>query len=305
MRPQKVSPKSKRAAMSDNQYSSDSLYTNTNKFLLVLDSRNATTRNNDTYNCDLSFEFEEPIMIPRGALKLTCSVMAFTAPNSIYNINASNNYLHLKYGNANTDVKVYFPYGNYNSTTFMATFLTRVAYYDATLGTGLGITLNTITNQMTVSHTSQGIMFMYDSTIAPVIGLSNSYSSGFAVGGSSNVIFPYTCNFTGIQNINVHITNMNTDNIDSLTKSTSGIIQTVPVDSNQSQIIFSKTTDYAFTVKETVIDVLEILLTDDLGKLINWNNQHWNMTLYFSLVEDIERFKEDRSFRTILQTGYA
>lgn len=290
--------------MSDNQYSSDSLYTNTNKFIMVLDSRNASSYNNDTYNSDITFEFEEPIVVPRAALKLTCSVMAFTAPNSICNINKHNNYLHLKYGNANTDVKVYFPYGNYNSTTFMATFLTRVAYYDTTLGTGLGITLNTITNQFTVSHTSQGILFMYDSTIAPVIGLSNAYSSGFAVGGSSNAIFPYTCNFTGIQNINVRVANMNTDNIDSLTKSTSNIIQTVPVDATQGQIIFNKTVDYAFTVKESVIDLFRIILTDDLGKLIDWNNQHWNMTLYFSLVEDVERFKEDRSFRNILQTGY-
>lgn len=290
--------------MTDNLFSSDSLYTNTNKFLLVLDSRNATKRNNDTYNSDISFEFEEPIIIPRSALKLTCSVMAFTAPNSIYNVTSANNYLHLKYGQNNTDVKVYFTPGNYNSSTFMSVFASRVAYYDSTLGTGLTIALNQITNQFTVSHSSQSVVFMFDSTIAPVMGISNAYSQGFSGLGASTNILPYTCNFTGIQSLNIHITNMNTDNIDSLTKSTSNIIQTVPVDSNSSQIMFSKAGDYAFTVKETVIDLLEISLTDDMGNLINWNNQHWNMTLYFSLVEDIERFKEDKSFRNILQNGY-
>ena len=291
--------------MSDNQYSSDSLYTNTNKFIMVLDSRNATTHNNDTYNSDVTFEFEEAIVVPRAALKLTCSVMAFTAPNSICNINKYNNCLHLKYGASNTDVKVYFPYGTYNSTTFMSVFAARVAYYDATLGTGLSITLNTITNQFTVSHTSQGVVFLYDSTIAPVMGMSDAYSQGYAGVGSSNVLLPYTCNFTGIQNINIRVANMNTDNIDSLTKSTSNIIQTVPVDSTQGQIIFNKNIDYAFTVKETVIDLLRIVHTDDLGNAIDWGNQHWNMTLFFSLVEDIERFKEDRSFRNILQNGYS
>jgi hypothetical protein len=53
---------------------------------------------------------------------------------------------------------------------------------------------------------------------------------------------------------------MNTDNIDSLTKSDCDIIQTIPVDSNQSQIMFYKKTDYAFTIKEEVVDYIRILL---------------------------------------------
>jgi hypothetical protein len=67
---------------------------------------------------------------------------------------------------------------------------------------------------------------------------------------------------------------MNTDNIDSLTKSDCNIIQTIPVDSNQGQIMFHKTTDYAFTVKEDVIDLIRIVTTDDIGENIDWNNQH-------------------------------
>lgn len=291
--------------MADNQYSSDSLYTNTNKFLVVLDSRNATTRNNSSYNSDLMFEFEDPIVRPRTALKLTCSVMAFTAPNSIYNINETNNCLHLKYSAAYTDVKVYFPFGNYNSTTFMVQFLISVGAIDPALCTCLAITLDPITNRFTITHSTVAIMFVFDSTIAQVIGMSSSFSSGFCVGSQTNVLLPYTCNFTGIQNINICLDSMNTDNLDSLTKTSSNIVQTVPVDSTQGQIIFAKTTDYAFTVREDTIDMLAIQTRDDLGNLINWNNQHWNMTLYFSLVMDMERFREgEKSFINILQNGY-
>ena len=42
---------------------------------------------------------------------------------------------------------------------------------------------------------------------------------GYDVVGSlgnsaSSINMPYKCNFTGIQNINIHIENMSTDNID-------------------------------------------------------------------------------------------
>jgi hypothetical protein len=93
--------------------------------------------------------------------------------------------------------------------------------------------------------------------------------------------------------MNIHITSMNTDNIDSLTKSDCNIIQTIPVDSNQSRIMFTKTTDYAFTIKEDCIDSISVTTTNDLGESVDWNNQHWNMTLYFTTYQDIDRFRSD------------
>jgi hypothetical protein len=68
--------------------------------------------------------------------------------------------------------------------------------------------------------------------------------------------------------------------------------------------MFHKTTDYAFTVKEEVIDLIRITTTDDIGENIDWNNQHWNMSLYFTVYEDIERFKTDKTFKNILTKGY-
>ena len=61
---------------------SDTLYTNTNKFIMVIDSRNADDYNNGTSNSDMTFRIQEPIMIPKGAIKMTCAVLAFTAPNN-------------------------------------------------------------------------------------------------------------------------------------------------------------------------------------------------------------------------------
>ena len=232
---------------------------------------------------------------------MTCCVLAFTAPNSIYNINRYNNYIHMYLGNPNTDLKVYIPYGNYNSLTFMTQFVASVLSANSTLGTGLSITLNAVTNRFTVSHTRTSILFVLDSTISPVIGMNTYMSLGYSGLGSSNCLFPYTCNFTGIQNINIHITSMNTDNIDSLTKSDCNIVQIIPVDSNQSQI--TKTNDYAFTIKEDCIDSILVTTTDDLGESIDWNNQHWNLTLYFTTYQDIDRLMLKISFRQVLNDG--
>ena len=208
------------------------------------------------------------------------------------------------FGNPNVEVKVYLPYGNYNSSTFMIQFVASVLNANSTLGTGLSITLNAVTNRFTVSHTSTSLLFVFDSTIGPVMGMANYISLGYSGLGSSNCLFPYTCNFSGIQNINIHITSMNTDNIDSLTKSDCNIIQTIPVDSNQSQIMFTKTNDYAFTIKEDCIDSITVTTTNDLGESIDWNNQHWNMTLYFTIYQDIDRLLLKKSFRQILNNGY-
>ena len=54
--------------------------------------------------------------------------------------------------------------------------------------------------------------------------------------------------------------------------------------------MLAKTNDYFFTIKEDCIDSIAVTTTDDLGELIDWNNQYWNMTLYFTTYQDIDRF---------------
>ena len=164
--------------MNDSNDSANFLYTNTNKFIMVIDSRNADDSNNGTSNSDMTFLFQEPIMVTKGAIKMTCAVLAFTAPNSIYNINRYNNYIHIFFGNLSIEVKVYLPFGNYNSSTFMTQSVASVLSVNSTLGTGLSVTLNPVTNRFTVSHTNLSPLFAFDSTIGPVIGMGTNVPVG-------------------------------------------------------------------------------------------------------------------------------
>ena len=70
---------------------SNNLYTEKENFLVVLDSRNATYYANGDYHSSVHFDFAEPIRMPRFSIRLLCSVLQFQSPNSLYNINETNN----------------------------------------------------------------------------------------------------------------------------------------------------------------------------------------------------------------------
>jgi hypothetical protein len=121
---------------------------------------------------------------------------------------------------------------------------------------------------------------------------------------SHSLTMPFTCNFNGVQSINIFFDNLNTKNIDSFNKSSSSIIQSIPVDGTLQQITFFKTQDFHFKISQEEIDFIKIDIKDDLENNINFNNQHWNMSLYFTQVEDISRFHYNTNFNSILNYGY-
>ena len=48
------------------------------------------------------------------------------------------------------------------------------------------------------------------------------------------------------------------------------------------------------------MNTLEIEILDDLENPINFNNQHWNLTLKFSTIKDVDRFSYKNNFENIL-----
>jgi hypothetical protein len=92
--------------------------------------------------------------------------------------------------------------------------------------------------------------------------------------------------------------------MDSYNGSSSSIIQSVPVDPNESTIKFIRQYDFNFTVYQDVIDYIVISLMDDLENYVNFNNQHWNLVLQFNILKDVDRFHYQNSFHRILRNGY-
>jgi len=177
--------------------------------------------------------------------------------------------------------------GLYNCNNFM-TYLLSI------LPSSFSISINTITNKY--KFTNATYEFIISGNCTQILGFSLSSSAS----SSSRILtMPYMCNFNGLQSFNIHLTNIITKNIDSFNKSPSNIIQSIPIDENSSSISYIKNDDFNFVINQEIIDDLTIELRDDQDNLINFNNQNWNLTLYFSIIKDIDRFSRLNTFQNI------
>ena len=267
-------------------------YLKNENFTIVLDSRNATTYYNSTYNSEVTFEMKYPILVPKDCLNMTWSVQAFTCPISWYLINSTNNLLSILMTEQIYDINI--PYGNYNAISFQSILL-------GLLPSGFSITLNSFTNIYTLSNTTNNFIIRSTSTIFQIMGFlkNTSYTSV-----NQTLVLPFTCNFSGLTSINIICENIRTNNLDSRTELTSSsIIASVPINNSQGGVIyFQKYNDYCFDVKSDIIDYLDILIMDDLGNKINFNNQHWNLILLINFFREIIKPIDD-TFNDILAFG--
>ena len=147
----------------------DDLITLKDSFIVVIDSRNATQYLNGDYNSFVRFLFEEGMYFPHNNIQVTCSVLSFICPNSIYIINETNNLLSLTINSVTTNY--YIVKGNYNASNF-------ITYLLSILPTGFTITLNSITNIFTMTYTSN-FTINSTSTIYNIMGFkkNTNYSS--------------------------------------------------------------------------------------------------------------------------------
>ena len=173
--------------MNSNNNNNDELIPIKDLFIIILDSKNATNYNNGSFHSDIKFDFEDSIQIKPNIIRCSCSVLTFTCPNSFYTINEYNNILIIN------NIIYSITKGNYNCQKLM-TYLLSI------LPTGFNITINNITNKFTLSYTSN-FTINEKSTIYDVMGFNfnTSYTS------TNNIlILPYTCNFNGIQSLNIN-----------------------------------------------------------------------------------------------------
>jgi hypothetical protein len=327
-------------------------------FLVVLDSRNATEENSSYgYNSDLSFKLQTPIIQPVNSLNLKANVLNFTCPNSQFVINETNNVLGISfdtegtpYYNANYTCQydafyILLNVGNYNSYTFITELTNQFNIisnrYNNSLG-GFSVSFDTITNKYSLHNNtfyffiSQNVIFdnffetvfPKDSfyTIGDVMGFDNTKTyfstpasqSGNLFSAPFSISLPFPVNFSGLQNINIHIENLKTHNVPYQAKnfilsknnnqeyqnySKGNIAASIPVNCKPMGVIFyDKIGQFSFSVKDEQLDTIRIALRDDLGNLLNLNGQNWNLTIEFILTKHIE--KKTRNFYSILSNPY-
>lgn len=270
----------------------DNCITTEQSFVVVLDSRNATSILNGSFNSIVIFDFEEPIVHKYDSVMFSCCVNSFTCANSIYIINENNSLLSITVNGITTNYIIL--YGNYNAQTFATQLISQI-------GLTFSITINNINNIFTLSNTQNNFSINSNSTIWQIMGLAQNttYTSI-----NNNLTMPFTCNFNGIQSININFENLLTENVDSLSKSNSSVIQSIVVDNTLQQITYLNSNNFKFLIKQDVISFIQIELRDDLEIPINLNNQHWNLSLAFTDLVNIDRFAKYTGFHNIQTKGY-
>jgi hypothetical protein len=160
----------------------DSLYTDKDNFIVVLDSRNATQHGNGSFNSQMTFIFQDAIRVPSFAIIFLCSVLQFQSPNSLYNVNETNNTLIVTINAVKTTYTI--TKGNYNCNTFITAVL-------SILPSGFTMTMNSITNIYSLTYTSD---FSISGTCGQLMGF---YGYGTLSSISKALTMPFTCNFNG------------------------------------------------------------------------------------------------------------
>lgn len=309
-------------------------------FVVVLDSRNSDIDisnplyfNNPTpftlySNSNVTFSFNNPLVDNLNVINSSLSVLNFTCPNSMNTINKINDALVFFCDNNQTgnfdEELIVFDSGNYNPNSFIFELNNQLTGFYP--NGNWNITFSNITNKISISAERDYYFYSYPYTdenyfkaqnIGTIMGFNDIIAQGvtdvspagktYYTGimyptyvGAYNITMPLPVNFSGINSINIYLANLVTQNVDSLTKTTNGIVCNVPVNCPPNDVIyFDKRNDFEFKLDQEYLNSLTIHLKDNLGNFIDLQGQPWNLTLEFSLIRKVP--KRIKTFTEIIR----
>lgn len=258
--------------------------------LVTLNTKNCTSVYNGNFLSDVEWDLSDILSKPKSAVEFSVSVMNTSIPIGQYNVNSTNNVLVLK--NVVTDITstVTITPGNFTITQLIAELTTNTpAEYVYSYTPKI--------NKMSIYNTTDNFQILSTTTMWELLGLQRNTTVTSILKTYS---FPNCVNMSGLQNINIHLDNLNTKNITSFTKAASTIIASVPVDVNSSGVLsYNLSSNYEIPVPINSLEYINILLKDDLGNFIENNGVHWSVTLLFSYYVQQEFNTENLYDKTI------
>jgi hypothetical protein len=256
------------------------------EFTVTLSSKDGLQLNGD-YLSNIRFDFE--LSFINRNIHTQCCLYQFTSPNSIYNINETNNKLYIKIGESLIYTEYTIPVGNYNIRTFV-TALGNV------LGQDYTITVNSVTNKITLYNYANHYIIGSASTIYDIMGFDRDteYESE-----ERYLTFPYQTNFNGNNLINVYLDNINTNNIDSFSKSKSSLVSSIPINPDVPYIHYNAG-DFHFNIYNPSLDYIDVAIRDNDRNFVNFNGKNWTLILKFRNTVDKDRFAYTNTFQSIM-----
>jgi hypothetical protein len=241
----------------------------TKQYYLSSNSKNIT-KYNGSYNSHLRVEIPNFIESRQNLQYSTISILTAQIPYSFYIINEYNN--KFKFNNHIIELE----YGNYNAKTLGDLINAEIQQHDATAK----ITLNQITGKYEITGNNTFSIDLTLSDLAKVLGGEKGIYNGiFSLFSGFRVALPYLCNTSGSKYLNIKISNLLTENIN-LSSMDKNTLVSIPINVSPFGIIqYNNIYSVESLVKNDTMDNIELQITDDEGRYINFNNIDWSITI--------------------------
>lgn len=238
---------------------------------IYLDSKYAIKQNGNSGNAYFSI----PSIYVEDGNYIYLSVVSCIIPYAFYNINSTNNTLTYDIvGGPQLTFTV--PVGNYN--------INQLLTYINNNWTGYTLTLNLLTNKITITKSAAADFTIYSGGLGNILGFtSNAY--GLA-GNSYTVTGASVANLYTITNVNVE-TNLLTYNVSNISNQTQNrsILASIPVAvAPFSLISYENPSMYKTNLYVGEFNNLSVRLLDNNGAVIDMNGVDYTMTLQITVV---------------------
>jgi len=243
--------------------------TNTSSRQIFLNSKHAST----TANTGSSCRFHIQDLVAPENTQIILSVVYVILPISYYIINESNNRLYYTEGGSD-EYLLTIPVGNYSAPEL-------ADYIESMISILSSVSYSLVNNKMRFFSDSTIFMFKHNSTCFDIIGLTpneNHLSSDNGLG--INVLVPNgVVNLAGINSIMVQ-SNIATSSISSSSGGGTNTLCRVPITVGRNSVMcYTPQSPLQTILNSRSIDYVDIALTDSDMSSIDWNGQHWSITL--------------------------
>ena len=260
--------------------------------IITLSSNNAT-QNNGTFLSDVFFNFRGLVKEDDDNREITISIQNAQIPISFYNINVYNNILVLDY-----DAVTYtftLTQGNYNSLNLITEIIAKFALQGII---DITIVTSAITGCMTFTRAlSLDFTILSTGTINTVIGFepTTNYTSTLGV-----LTAPFPLNLLGLLKLKLASFELQTQNYDSSVQSNLNILATMPIDSGPfGVVLYNNISNITSIINNKSLDGFDLQIFGDDGRLVDFNNTHWNITLILAITR-LRHEDSKTSFRDLI-----
>ena len=244
------------------------------------------------------FVFHEPIVKVPSGYKYLISLNNAEIPNSIYNVNTTNNTVIFGVTDGTTSVfcdPVNITPGTYSAQEICVLLsnvtLTFTAYpsYSMSLKTTYDANLNKFKYTILDSSTSpiaNSYLTIPSGNQSPIFGFSGKAITGSNTIGAGAYMYSDICvDVTGTRAVFFRFVNVHTAGFDSKSKISTNILGRIPLSCEPYNILYWQNITHFKTIAQTKnLSVIEIQITDSDGNLVNFNGCDWSASIEINVL---------------------